>query len=101
MTLAGHDTYSGQTNVYQGELVVTHSYGLADGSSLAVGNPLLFAPVVADGAGVAPAATAVPEPAALPLLAAGFLIAATARLRRLWGRRLACGLAAWFVGHKS
>ena len=40
LTLAGRNTYSGPTDVYQGELIVTHNNGLADGSSLAVGNPL-------------------------------------------------------------
>ena len=70
LVLSGSNTYNGGTTVLDGKLVVTNAWGLADGSSLTVGDPSAFAsPVVPSTAG-AGAAAAMPEPGSLALLAA-------------------------------
>jgi autotransporter-associated beta strand protein len=83
LTLAAGDSFTGGTTVLQGTLVINTSTSLADGTRLTVGNGLFaMGPDVAvndlpnaAGASTLPAATAVPEPRAVLLLAVGFLIA--------------------------
>jgi autotransporter-associated beta strand protein len=72
LVLTASNTYTGGTTVSGGTLIVTHPWGLADGSSLTIGNPLAFAaaPTVPSTASTAGAAAAVPEPGTLALLAA-------------------------------
>ncbi len=85
LVLSGSNSYSGGTIVEAGTLIVTNNEGLADGSSLTVGDPALLAlfgsVLPADRAGAeansaerplaGPGTTnAVPEPSALILLAA-------------------------------
>jgi autotransporter-associated beta strand protein len=74
LTLTGSNTYTGGTTVNNGTLIVKDVQGLADGSSLTVGNPLAFPPMPAAAVPSAAAASAVapvPEPGTLALLAAG------------------------------
>jgi autotransporter-associated beta strand protein len=75
LVLTGTNTYGGGTFVEGGSLVVTSNEGLADGSSLTVGDPsllTLFGGV--EPAGRASDLRAVPEPSALALLAAAALV---------------------------
>ncbi len=72
LTLSGTNTFGGGTFVDCGELILTNSHAMADGSNVAVGNPVAFtAPVIRTSqvlsGGVA---TPVPEPNTLALLAA-------------------------------
>jgi autotransporter-associated beta strand protein len=89
MVLSGTNTYNGGTTVNNGTLIATNSEAIADGTSLAVGDPsllgLLPAAVVPSPAPLASAAavTAVPEPGTLALFAA----AAAAWATRVWRRR--------------
>jgi autotransporter-associated beta strand protein len=86
--------YSGGTIVESGTVAVTNNEEFADGSSLTVGNPSLIAefaplmPAAADRSGAGAQATAVPEPGAAALAAAGGLLLALCRecRRRRWGR---------------
>jgi autotransporter-associated beta strand protein len=73
LTLSGTNTYNGGTTVNGGTLIVNNVKGLADGSSLTIGDPLAFspAPVVPAATAAAPAIAPVPEPGTLALLAAG------------------------------
>jgi autotransporter-associated beta strand protein len=75
LTLSGAGTYSGGTTVVGGTLIVTQSAGLADGSSLTIGNASYFPAAVISSAGtesnLASAVAPVPEPGTLLLLAAG------------------------------
>jgi fibronectin-binding autotransporter adhesin len=83
LVLSGTNTYGGGTVVLDGTLVVTNNEGLADGSSLFVGDPSLFA-VAAPAIQVTGNVRAVPEPSALALLAAA---AAVPSARRIFQRR--------------
>jgi autotransporter-associated beta strand protein len=92
LTLSGTNTYLGGTTVENGTLVVTDQGAIADGTSLAVGDPSLLsqfeapivpAPAIAAGAATT-SVTSVPEPSTLALVA-GFLGAAAAS--RCWRRR--------------
>lgn len=77
LVLSGTDKYQGATFVDAGTLVATNNEALPDGSSLIVGNASLFpsyAPVIA-----AAAATPVPEPGTIALLAVTVCAAATYR----------------------
>jgi autotransporter-associated beta strand protein len=72
--------YLGGTIVSNGTLIVDNAGGIADGTSLTVGDPLAFqttAPAIAT-----PSATAVPEPSTLLLAAAAIAGAAIVRRRR-------------------
>ncbi len=86
LTLSGSNTYLGGTIVLDGTLVVTDSEGLADGSSLTVGDPTFFpAPVVpspTESKTATNATVPVPEPGTLALLAAGTALMAIHRKRR-------------------
>ena len=80
--LTGTNTYSGGTTVTgNAELIVTGSASLIDGSSLSVGNALAFGSAVPAAADIRPA-SAVPEPGALVLLAAGAALMGMFRRRR-------------------
>jgi autotransporter-associated beta strand protein len=85
LTLTGSNTYTGGTTVNNGTLIVTNNGAIADGTSLAVGDPsllsLLPAAVVPAPVAAAPAVAAVPEPGAL--LLAAFGVVGTAVYRRL------------------
>lgn len=92
LTLSGSDTYTGGTNVFAGELIVTSPQGIQDGSNLFVGSAgSFFAPPVPSFAGGASLASAapVPEPGTLALLSAG-AAATLAVLRRRKRRGLRC-----------
>jgi hypothetical protein len=67
LLLSGTNTYS-STEVLAGTLIVQDPYSLLDGSSLTVGNAAAFAGAVVVGG---QAATPVPEPGTLALLAGG------------------------------
>ena len=67
LLLSGTNTYS-STEVLAGTLIVQQPYSLLDGSSLTVGNAAAFAGAVVVGG---QAATPVPEPGTLALLAGG------------------------------
>jgi autotransporter-associated beta strand protein len=87
LTLSGTNTYTGGTTVAGGELIVTNSEALADGSSLTVGNASLF-PASAAPSFIAPAAVApVPEPGTLAILGVGAAIALI-RIRRSRRRKV-------------
>lgn len=88
--LSASDSYSGGTTVSGGELVVSNDEGLEDGSTLFVGSgfsrggsPFGMVQPAADAAG---AATPMPEPDTLGLLAAGVTSVVAVRLRRRIGR---------------
>ncbi len=91
LVLTGTNTYGGGTFVEGGRLIVTSNEGLADGSSLTVGNPTLLAlfggvlPANRVGAGgnsaEAGTTNAVPEPSAPALAAAGVILLAGWRLK--------------------
>ncbi len=82
LTLSGTNTYLGGTTVLDGTLVVINGEGLADGSSLTVGDPSMFpAPVVPSVAGSLRTAP-VPEPGTLVLLIAGGALFAMYCMRR-------------------
>jgi autotransporter-associated beta strand protein len=68
LVLSGTNTYGGGTIVLDGTLIVTNNEGLAEGSSLYVGDPSLFGTVL-PGA-VTGDSKAVPEPGTLALLMA-------------------------------
>jgi fibronectin-binding autotransporter adhesin len=69
--LTGTNTYSGGTIVTgNAELIVANSEGLADGSSLTVGDASAFGGIEPASAGSRPSATLVPEPGTLALAAA-------------------------------
>jgi fibronectin-binding autotransporter adhesin len=88
LVLSGTDTYGGGTFVEDGTLIVTNNEGLADGSSLTVGDPSLFAPVLAGAA--ADDGKAAPEPPDLALLAGAVLLIALKAYRKTpWMRRRA------------
>jgi autotransporter-associated beta strand protein len=70
LTLSGTNTYSGGTTVSGGELIVTTSTALPDGSNLTIGDSSLFPAAVVPSQSTA----AVPEPATLALLAAGAVL---------------------------
>jgi autotransporter-associated beta strand protein len=86
LVLSGSDNYTGGTTVTGGRLIVTSPAGLASGSNLVVGNPGLFPAAVVPSPVATSAATAVPEPGTLGLLAAA-AIAAVVGARRLKGNR--------------
>ncbi len=86
MVLSGTSSYTGGTNVIGGTLIVTNNEGIADGTSLNVGDPSYFTAIAPAAAvhGQSPAAvTAVPEPGTLLLLLAAVASAAAC----LRGRR--------------
>jgi autotransporter-associated beta strand protein len=86
LTLTGNDSYTGGTTVNGGSLIVTNAGGLADGSSLTVGNfPASPAPVASPVA-AASAVTPVPEPGTLALLAAGAMVVVWRGCRRRMAR---------------
>ena len=84
LTLSGTNTYTGGTNVFNGELIVTAPQAIKDGTNLYVGAASsYFAPTAsAPSIGGAATATAVPEPRTLVLLAAGAVSAFVALRRR-------------------
>jgi fibronectin-binding autotransporter adhesin len=95
LVLGGTNTYGGGTIVLDGTLSVTNNEGLADGSSLYVGDPALLAlfgdvsPAVGSAGfsrGDSPAdagtTSAVPEPSALALVLAAAVVAAAGRRSR-------------------
>jgi autotransporter-associated beta strand protein len=90
MVLSGTSSYDGGTNVVGGTLIVTNIGGIADGTSLNVGDPsllsLLPAPIVpappASGYPAAAAVSPVPEPGTLALLAAAAIAAGCGAWRR-------------------
>jgi autotransporter-associated beta strand protein len=79
LALSGTNTYLGGTTVAAGKLIVSNNAGLADGSSLTVGNASLFAPVIPNPAtsGITP--SSVPEPSTLALFTAAVCGAAVYR----------------------
>ena len=79
LTLSGSNPFTGGTTVSDGTLIVTHSTGLADGSSLTVGDPTQFG---SGGAVASPSVAAVPEPGVLALLAVGLGVGFGVRRRR-------------------
>ncbi len=82
LVLTGTNTYGGGTFVEGGTLIVTNNEGLADGSSLTVGDPTLltlFGRVEPADRG-SETTSAVPEPSAAALLAA-VAVTLAARLR--------------------
>ena len=89
LILAGTNTFTGGTTVAGGQLILTNNEALADGSSLTVGDASLFSPIASAGAtahalpGSGSAASPVPEPGTLAILAAGILAAGS----RMWRRR--------------
>jgi autotransporter-associated beta strand protein len=79
--LSGSNNYTGGTTVSGGTVIVTTPQGLADGSSLIVGNPLAFPAAIvppASQSAVAP----VPEPGTLALSAAAAALGAWGIRRR-------------------
>ena len=88
LVLGGTNTYSGGTTVLDGTLIATNSEALADGSSLTIGNASAFSAIVSDGSSAArspsvlPAASPVPEPCTLAILAAALGTALLNRRRR-------------------
>ncbi len=73
-TLSGTNTYTGGTNVFGGELVVTTPQGIEDGTNLFVGSAAsLFAPIVQSAQVPSTNVASVPEPGSLALIAAGIL----------------------------
>jgi autotransporter-associated beta strand protein len=83
LILSGTNSYTGGTFVWDGTLQVSSSAALADGSSLSVGSNLGAFGLTPAVALAAPGATAaVPEPAALALLAVAGIVAAAWRRRR-------------------
>jgi fibronectin-binding autotransporter adhesin len=97
LVLSGTNSYTGDTSVTGGRLVVMDSAALADGSDLAVGNFLYVNPVSPAGEAAALTAatiTPVPEPGTLALITLGVCTALVSRrfrwsrARRLAGR---CG----------
>lgn len=85
LILTGTNNYTGMTTVESGTLVLNNNEAIADGASLIVGNPSLFASVIPASAPVAAesAPVPVPEPSTLALLAVGALAAARVRNRTL------------------
>ncbi len=84
LTLSGTGTYTGGTVVEGGELIVTNPSAIESGTNLAVGDPAelsLFGNVIPAQASGA-AATAVPEPGTLALLAVVLAGAAACGLMR-------------------
>jgi autotransporter-associated beta strand protein len=71
--LSGSNTYSGGTTVSGGIVNVTTPQGLADGSSLTVGNPLLFPAAIVPPQASRSAVVPVPEPSTLVLSAVAVL----------------------------
>ena len=70
LILSGTNTYIGGTTVSDGTLIVASSEGLADGSSLLVGNVAEFASIVpADAPAIGSSPASVPEPGTLTLFA--------------------------------
>ncbi len=91
LVLSGSNNYLGGTTVEGGKLIVTQSAGLADSSSLFVGNPLLFGTVIEDRVlnnGAVP--VPVPEPGTFLLLAAVLCGGVAFRLRHGRSSRLNC-----------
>ena len=91
LVLSGSDSYTGGTFVTAGTLIVTTASGLANGSSLTVGNfPAYVHSSAPDDGYMAPAGDAasgaaapVPEPGTLALLGvAGIILAAAAWRKR-------------------
>ena len=82
MVLSGTSSYTGGTNVNDGTLIVTNSGGIADGTSLNVGDPSLLSLLPAPAVPAA-AVLPVPEPGTLALMA----VAAIAGLG-FWRRRV-------------
>ncbi len=86
LILSGSNSYGGGTIVESGTVVAMNCAAIADGTNLTIGNPAAFATVnsaasAADHAGSPSAATPVPEPGTLALLAA-VCAAAIGRCRR-------------------
>jgi autotransporter-associated beta strand protein len=83
LILSGTNSYTGGTTVSGGELVVTHSYCLYDGSNLIVGNAAAFAPLAPSAAPPGnSSASPVPEPGTLAIVASLALPLAIRGLRR-------------------
>ncbi len=83
--LTGTNTYTGGTTVTGGVLVVMHSYSLATGTDLTVGNSASLAPAVPNAAGNGTTdslAMPVPEPAPILLISAVFFMLAAVHLRK-------------------
>ncbi len=85
LVLSGTNNYQGGTTINGGTLILTNSEAIADGTSLTVGDPSLFAalavPSLALSSGIAP----VPEPGTLALFSAA--VCSAAIYQRLRPRR--------------
>jgi autotransporter-associated beta strand protein len=81
LTLSGTNTYTGGTTVAGGELIVTNSEAIADGTSLTVGDPSLFATAVLPTPVSLSKVTPLPEPTTLALLSIGLLLLLSRRRR--------------------
>ena len=91
LVLSGSNAYTGGTYVRQGSLIAGNTDSIPDGTPLLVGagGTFLFDPTAAASSTSEPSASraaapagAVPEPSTLALLAAAWIVAATAAWRR-------------------
>jgi autotransporter-associated beta strand protein len=76
LVLSGSNDFSGGTTVSAGVLIVANVNALRSGTSLTVGNSAPFASDIVPAPAPTIAATAVPEPSSLPLLAVAVTLAA-------------------------
>ena len=107
LILAGDNTYSGGTTVAGGDLYVTQSSAMLDGTPLTIGagGAFIFDPTAfgssmdsrAAGDSGSLTASPVPEPGTLAILAAGALACLAVRARRRW-RSPPVG---WADGHRA
>ena len=84
LILSGTNTYSGGTNVEAGTLEILDRSALRSGTSLSVGADAV---AIFGGAAVPQAATAVPEPGTLVLLAMAGMVAAVVSRRQHAGKK--------------
>jgi autotransporter-associated beta strand protein len=81
LTLAGTDSYTGGTYVESGTLIAADREGLANGSSLTIGEPSLFPSAAVPVAVSLSTVTPVPEPTTLALLSIGLILLHSLRRR--------------------